>query len=177
LGNSGAGKSTLAGDFYRAGHPVISDDCLRIREEEHEILGVPSYGGLRLWGDSLETLFKEATETQPVAGYSSKRRITLMSSDIASSNNGTPILALIVLSPKNACMASEIHLEPLSRRDAFIDLHRQSFQLDPSDLERMTRHMKALGRIVPRLKVFQLSLPHDYSLLPLVRQKILEAVT
>ena len=53
---------------------------------------------------------------------------------------------------------------------------KQSFQLDVLDMKRMTRHIRALGRIVPRIPAYRLSMPHDYTLLPLVRQKILETV-
>ena len=85
-----------------------------------------------------------------------------------------PVLAVVVLSP--AVDSLEVKLEKLPHREAFIAMLKQTFQLNPTDLERMTRHAQALGRIVPRLRAFRLSMPHDYALLPLVRQKILEAV-
>ena len=85
-----------------------------------------------------------------------------------------PVLAVIVLSPVEEGL--EVKLEKLPHREAFIAMLKQTFQLNPTDLERMTRHAQALGRIVPRLRTFRLSMPHDYALLPLARQKILEAV-
>jgi hypothetical protein len=176
IGDSGTGKSTLAGDFHKAGQPVVADDCLWIVENGELVLAHPTYRGLRLWEDSLDFLFKEKTETQAVADYSSKRRVSFRNSPGDAAEGGAPILALIILSPCHPTARSAISLEPLSYREIFISLHKQSFQLNPTDLERMTRHMRALGRIVPRLKVFRLSLPHDYALLPLVRQKILDAV-
>jgi hypothetical protein len=83
---------------------------------------------------------------------------------------------VIVLSPPTEGSVLDISIEPLSRREAFIALMKQSFQLDVMDMDRMTRHMQALGRIIPHLHVYRLSMPHDYALLRLVREKILEAV-
>jgi hypothetical protein len=44
------------------------------------------------------------------------------------------------------------------------------------DIKRMTRHIRAVGRIVPRIPTYRLSMPHEYALLPLVRKKILETI-
>ena len=174
IGDSGAGKSTLAADFHRSGQPAVSDDCLWIKEGEDEIEAIPSYGGLRLWEDSLQFLFSAGEKTTGMAHYSSKKRVPLEENAMPGSEHGMPVLAVIVLSP--AVDSLEVNLEKLPHRETFIAMLKQTFQLDPTDLERMTRHAQALGRIVPKLKSFRLSMPHDYALLPLARQKILEAV-
>jgi hypothetical protein len=174
IGDSGAGKSTLAGNFHQAGQRAVSDDCLWIKEGEDQVVAVPTYGGLRLWEDSLRFLFSSDKKTTNMAHYSSKKRVQLEESAMPRSEHGVPVLAVIVLSPAEE--SREVKLEKLPHREAFIAMLKQTFQLDPTDLERMTRHVQALGRIVPRLKSFRLSMPHDYALLPLARQKILEAV-
>jgi hypothetical protein len=174
IGDSGAGKSTLAGNFHLAGQPAISDDCLWIKEGESRVEAVPTYGGLRLWEDSLQFLFSANAKTTDMAHYSSKKRVPLEEDAMPDSEHGMPVLAVIVLSP--AREGSEVELEKLSNREAFIAILKQTFQLDPTDIERMTRHAQRLGRIVPRLRAFRLTMPHDYDLLPLVRKKILEAV-
>jgi hypothetical protein len=176
IGDSGTGKSTLAGDFHQAGQPVVSDDCLWVKESKDQIAAVPSYGGLRLWEDSLQVLFSAEQNTYPMAHYTTKKRVPLNESDMLGFGKGIPILAVIMLSPPGQISASEVILDRLSHREAFIAMMKQTFQLNLMDLERMTRHMQALGRIVPRLPAFVLSMPRDYDLLPLVRQKILEKV-
>jgi hypothetical protein len=176
LGDSGAGKSTLAGDFHRAGQPAISDDCLWVKEDKDQIVALPSYGGLRLWEDSLGVLFAAEQETQSMAHYSIKKRVPLNENDLPGSGRDIPVLAVIVLSSPERILASEVILNRLSHRETFIAMMKQTFQLDLSDLERMSSHMQALGRIVLRLPAYRLSMPHDYDLLPTVRQKILEIV-
>lgn len=176
IGDSGSGKSTLAGDFHQAGNPALSDDCVWIKESEDQIRAVPSYGGLRLWEDSLNVLFDAEQDIHSMAHYSSKKRVRLNEHDLLRFGDDLPILAVIVLSPLSQISASEVILDRLSPRETFIAMLKQTFQLNLMDLERMTRHMQALGRIVPRLPSFRLSMPRDYDLLPLVRQKILEIV-
>jgi hypothetical protein len=111
-----------------------------------------------------------------MAHYSMKKRVSLNENGIRESCNDIPVLAVIVLFPSSQNSISEINLDRLSNREAFIAILKQTFQLNLSDLERMTRHVQALGRIVPQVPSFRLSMPHDYDLLPLVRQRILEAV-
>jgi energy-coupling factor transporter ATP-binding protein EcfA2 len=176
IGESGAGKSTLAGNFHQVGNPAISDDCLWVKETEGEIVAIPSYGGLRLWEDSLEVLFANEQDIDSMAHYSTKKRLTLSENHTVGSSNGMPVLAVIVLPAPVQSSPTEVILDRLSHREAFIALMKQSFHLNVMDPKRIERHVQALGRIAPRLASFRLSMPHDYELLPLVRQKIVEKV-
>lgn len=175
IGDSGAGKSTLAGNFHRAGNLAVSDDCLWVKEDEEQVVAVPGYGGLRLWGDSLDALFSGRGATGSVAHYSVKRRVYL-DDKLGIDSSSIPVLAVIMLSQPSQASSSAISLERLSHREAFIAILKQTFQLDLKDHKRMTRHARALGRMVPRLPSFRLSMPHDYNFLPQVRQTILDAV-
>lgn len=176
LGDSGTGKSTLAGNFHQAGNLVVSDDCLMLKEGKSGIKAIPTYGGLRLWEDSLEVLFPPEQKVDPVAHYSTKKRVILDEKDALKLQKGLPVLAMFVLSPRDPASGSEITLERLSNREAFIALMKQTFQLDVHDLKRMERHVRRVGRIVPKLPAYRLSMPHKYELLPLVRHKILQTV-
>ena len=176
LGDSGAGKSTLAGNFHQAGYPALSDDCLWIKESKDQVVAVPSYGGLRLRSDSLEALFTTEQTTYSMAHYSTKKRVPLNENYKQHIGNGIPVIAAIVLLPHDPMADSKVFLNRLSNREAFIAIMKQTFQLNLLDLERITDHMQALRNIILNLKAFRLSMPHEYNLLPLVRQKILEAV-
>lgn len=176
LGDSGVGKSTLAGNFHQLGNPIVSDDCLMLKEGKNGIKGIPTYGGVRLWNDSLEVLFPPEQGVDPVAHYSTKKRVALDEKDALKLRKGLPVLAMFVLFPRDPVLGSEITLERLSNREAFITLMKQTFQLDVHDLKRIERHMRRLGRIVSKLPAYRLSMPHKYELLPLVRKKILQTV-
>jgi hypothetical protein len=177
LGESGGGKSTIAGNFHQAGQQAVSDDCLWLREGENGIKAIPAYAGLRLWEDSLETLFPSEQKIDTVAHYSTKKRVILNQDDPTEYQKGIPVLAMFVLAQPDQASTSDVTLESLSNREAFIGLTRQCFQLDVMDIERSKRHMQALGRIVPRLSAYRLFIPHDYELLPIARDKIFEALS
>lgn len=176
IGDSGSGKSTLAGNFHQAGIPLLSDDCVWVKENDNRVVAVPTYGGLRLWEDSLEALFPPEQASDPVAHYSHKKRVHLIENTGFQGSEGFPVLGMFVLPTTGQDASGEVVLERLPHREAFIAMLKQTFQLDPNDLEQVRRHVRALGRVVPRIRTFRLSMPHDYGLLPVVRQKILEAI-
>lgn len=175
LGDSGSGKSTLAANFHQAGQRALSDDCIWMREHGRAVEVVPSYGGVRLWEDSLDVLFPSQA-TEPMAHYSAKKRISLETENSPASSIWLKVLALFVLAVPNPNAKPQINIQLLAKREAFIALVKQCFQLDVMDVKRVERQMDTIGRMIPFLPAFHLTIPHDYDLLPQVRQKILEAV-
>jgi hypothetical protein len=172
-GPSGAGKSTLAGYFHQSGYPAISDDCMLLEEEQDCVKAFPSYGGVRLWEDSQEFLFPEKQETHEMAHYSSKQRISLKNNENNKTKNNK-IAAIIFLSPH--AQNKEITLKPASLREGYMELLKQTYQLDVIDPQKIAQHAQALGRVIPKIPLFQLSMPHEYGLLPTAKQLILETV-
>jgi len=174
IGSSGAGKSTLAGNFHQAGHPALADDCVWLKEGRVQPKAVPSYGGLRLWEDSLKFLLDAKLHTFPMAHYSTKKRVLFNDFTPARFYKGFPILAVIVISPVGEDLVSDVSLDLLSKRDAYMELVKQTFLLDVNDLDKITRLFQSLGRMMPALRSFRLIMPRDYDLLPMVRKTILE---
>jgi hypothetical protein len=174
VGASGAGKSTLAGYFHQSGYPALSDDCMLLEEEGDHVKAIPSYGGVRLWEDSKEFLFPESQETSEMAHYSSKQRIPLAEDEGREYKNN--VLAIIFLSPLKNGEETAVGLKPVSMREGYMELLKQTYQLDVTDAQKVAEHAQALGRIMNKFSLFQLSMPHDYSLLPAARQLILDTV-
>lgn len=180
LGSTGEGKSTLAGYFHQSGAQAISDDCVRILDDQGTVKVIPSYGGLRLWQDARQFLFPAVQDTAPMAHYSSKQRLLLETEQPAALENlsqAYPILAVIVLSStRESTGATPVRLEAIPRRQAFIDAMQQTFLLDVTDRQRYTRLMQSLGEVVLKLRFFKLTLPHRFEALPQARQLILDAL-
>jgi hypothetical protein len=176
IGDSGTGKSTLAANFQQAGNPVLSDDCIWVKESKEQLTTVPSYKGLRLWNDSLEVLFGMNPDTYSMAHYSNKKRIYLEGDEHSKKDDDHSLRATIVLSPLKQGMSSEISLERLSQSETFISILRQTFQLNLWDQEGMRKHMLVLGKMVPMFNAFRLMMPHEYTLLPQIRKKVLAAL-
>ncbi len=180
IGSTGEGKSTLAGYFHQSGNQAISDDCVRILDDQGAVKVIPSYGGLRLWQDARQFLFPAVQDTAPMAHYSSKQRLLLdpeIPAALENSSQAYPILAVIVLSSSGESSdAAPVRLETIPRRQAFIDAMQQTFLLDVTDRQRYTRLMQSLGETVLKLRFFKLTLPHRFDALPQARQLILDAL-
>jgi hypothetical protein len=182
IGRTGEGKSTLAGYFHQAGNAAVSDDCVRILEDQGTVRAIPSYSGLRFWEDSRQILFPSLQGTLPTAHYSSKARVQVNHLKINplcdDSQNGYPVLAVIILSSKReGSEAREVQLAELPRRQAFIEMMKQTFQLDVTDHHRFQNLVLKMGSIIHGINTYQLTLPHEYNLLPLVRELIIGRLT
>jgi hypothetical protein len=181
LGSTGEGKSTLAGYFHRAGDEAISDDCVRILNDHDAMKAIPSYGGLRLWKDAHQFLFPGMQDSVPVAHYSSKQRIHLsQSADLTAANHESPaypVLAVVFLSSTNGNLNNQpVQLQEIPRRQAFIELMKHSFRLDPTDYYKLQDLMQKMAAVLSRVAVYQLTLPHRFDALPQARQLILDAL-
>jgi hypothetical protein len=176
IGETHSGKSTLAGSFHQAGYPAVSDDVLLLKDRPGDIRAIPSYGGLRLWQDSLLFLFAGSREERPMAHYSAKRRVKIEDPEAREYKTGIPVLAVIVLSAPHEGTPTKMDLSQLPPREAFMQLQRQSFALTAGSSKIIGRHMQTMARIVHRLPVLQLRMPRDYKMLSTVRSKILDYV-
>jgi hypothetical protein len=123
---------------------------------------------------SLEVLFGEEQNTCAMAHYSAKQAVSLNENSEQEFGSGIPSWLWSCYSRIHTHFAD--HAEPALQPGDVIAMLKQTFQLNVMDLGRMTRHMQALGRIVPGLPSFRLSMPRDYEALPLVRKKILETI-
>lgn len=177
VGSSGSGKSTLVGYFHQYGQPIVSDDAVWIKyNRDSQIVAIPSYTGLRLWEDSLQILYPSADKIQPMAHYSDKKRVQLGSNLTPKSRKSYPVVAVIVLTRSSNPSIREVCLEPLHRRDAFIEVLKETFQLNSFDLKERTLRLQALGQVISGVSAFRLTMTHEYEVLATARQKILRTI-
>ena len=174
IGMSGQGKSTLASAFHVIGHPILCDDCLVLKDDPDSILVQPAYPGLRLWDDSRGEFFGNRRSTLPVSHYNHKRRVSTHASSAVNSDflPLRRIYSLLRSEASGASMRPEI--EPLSIRDALVELLSYTFRLDLSDRSMILRQMYVLERVAREIPVRRLHLPDDLGLLPEVRELILQ---
>ena len=175
-GPAGVGKSTLAASFFRAGYPVLSDDCLVLQSDGEKIVATPAYPGLRLWEDTIEALGEDHNISLPVAHYTSKKR--LVPEYPHNFSTGPRPLARIyslVRSDENEGNAGPPNqlIERLSPRDGFMELIQTVFRLDINDRSMLLRQFCLLERVVAGVPVRRLYVPNAFSSLPAVREAII----
>jgi len=176
VGDSGSGKSTLTASFHAAGYSLLCDDGLVLTHGAGVTLALATYPSLRLWPESIASLYSGEPTVAPMAHYSSKRRIILK--DIAL--NGTvplPMVSFYVLAGEPAAEGAGISLRRLSPRAACMEIIGNSFQLDVTDRRRSAEVLANASRIAEHLPVFSVAYPRDFTRLPEVHEAILRQLS
>jgi energy-coupling factor transporter ATP-binding protein EcfA2 len=96
-GFSGSGKSTLAAAFACAGHTILTDDILPIREDKDIFWASPGYPHLRLYQEKLPWLEKQDEELPLLTQRWRKRFLDLNKSNYQFCNHPVPLAALYIL--------------------------------------------------------------------------------
>jgi len=168
LGESGAGKSTLCAECVRAGHPLLGDDGVVIRETAAGFEVIATYPGLRLLPDPLLRLFDVEAGGAPVAHYTSKRRLDRNHRELTLATGPRSLLALYVLEA-----GTEIGIEPVAAREAFMALLSGSFQLHLDDRDRSRGLFERIGALQAAVPVRRLTYPRDFAHLEAVREALM----
>ena len=167
-GPTSRGKSTLAASFAVDGHPVVTDDCLMLRWKNAEPCAVPSYPSLRLWKSTADRLFGVSARLAPVAEYTSKLRVGIGGSAIVFRRQPVRVGRIYVIDRR----AGPARIDPLSSREAYVELLKTTFHLDPLDPVAARREVAALAAIVRRVPVARLRVPLQLESLRDVRRAI-----
>ena len=172
LGDSGAGKSTLCAEFARAGHPLLGDDGILVRNTAASgFEALATYPGLRLLPDPLAHLFDDRARGAQVAHYTEKRRLDRESGGFTLAPGAEPLRALYLLA-----VGPALEIAPLPKREAFMALVAASFQLHLDDQERSRGLFERLGALLDAVPVRRLSYPRELGRLGVVREALLADV-
>ena len=168
-GPASRGKSTLAASFALDGYPVVTDDCLMLQWRQREPRAVPSYPSLRLWKDTADRLLGPIPGLTEVAEYTSKLRVGARVSAIGFRRRPVTVRRIYVLDRRRGAA----RIEPLSCRQAYIELLKVTFRLDPLDRVTAHREVAALAKLAQSVSVARLRLPSRLDSLGDVRRAVL----
>lgn len=171
LGETGQGKSTLASSFSKRGFPFLTDDCLLLEEKGGQLVGIPSYPGLRLWPKTVAALFAEKPPVSRVAHYTTKKRLGRLPFC------STPVSLrriYFLAHPEAGQGTTTIRIRPLSPRDAFVQLVKYAYLIDIGDRAVIQREFEHLSQVVRFPLYYRLAFKRDFTLLPKVQDAILE---
>lgn len=174
LGETGWGKSTLTAALTQAGCRLLTDDCLLLEERGGQYYCVPSYPSVRLWPDSVTSLFGDEDRSSPVAHYSDKRRLDADDVGFIHAKGAVPLWRVYSLaSPEEAAGAETTAISPVRGKAALMKLTESSFLLDPSDRLLLAQRFHAFGRLAASIRLRKLTIPRDYAALPVACAAIL----
>jgi len=173
LGLSGYGKSTLAASFSTSGHRFLTDDGLQLEKTDGTYLVKPSHPSIRLWEDSRQALIPGTTAAAPPVDYTPKSRL-LAGDTVAYCEVARPLRCMYFLGDGNA---DTVSIEPVSGRDAVIELVRHTFLLDVEEREMLRHHFGQLTELARVPMFFRLDYPRQYQILAQVREAVLRHST
>jgi len=176
LGASGRGKSTLAASFSTSGCRFLTDDGLQLEKGPNSHLIQPSHPSIRLWDDSRRAVMPETAQTAPPVDFTPKARF-LADNEVAHCDVARPLRCMYFLGeyPEGikATHTDAVSIEPVSGRDAMIELVRHSFLLDIEAREMLMHHFGQLTDLARMPMFFRLDYPRRYELLPMVREAVI----
>jgi hypothetical protein len=169
LGVSGRGKSTLAASFSTSGCRFLTDDGLQLEKGPDGYLIQPSHPSIRLWDDSRQALIPDTAQAAPPVDFTPKSRF-LADDEVAYCDVARPLRCVYFLGEGDT---DTVSIEPVSGRDAMIDLVRHSFLLDIEAREMLMHHFGQLTELAKNPMFFRLDYPRQYEMLPQVRNAVI----
>lgn len=157
LGRSGWGKSTLAGLMHHQGCMLLSDDCVLLRPQSGGVAAVPTYRSMRLWPESVESVFPSAEVPVDAAGR--KRRLPMSGGDDA--RLPRQVEGIYVLNDPDE-QRPTISIEPLSPAALCLALIKHAFRLDVADRAAATVFLGLCAEVARSVPGFALSYPRDF---------------
>jgi hypothetical protein len=172
LGNSGFGKSSLAACFLLAGHPLLTDDLLMLRECPEGFRAYPGPPRIKLFPDMARKHLGKGVTGPPMNLESEKRIITLEPHQRCLTP--VPLGAIYALaSPREVARKQRIRIDEMSSRQAFVALVANTFNYLIVGADRLHRQFHETARLAGAVPVKKLIYPRRHSSLPLVYEAIL----
>jgi hypothetical protein len=157
-GDAGAGKSTTAAAFARKGHPVVSDDIIRLVEREGIFYVQPAFPHVSLWPESVEFLFGSSQALTRFSTAWEKRDLPLGQRGTRFEAHALPVGAIYILGDRTSDPAP--YVAELSSQSALMGLVANSYGTRILDLEMRAREFEFLARLATAAPVRRL-IPHS----------------
>lgn len=170
LGTSGMGKSSLASCFVGAGHRLLTDDVLIIRERKGELLAYPGPPRLKLFPEIAEA-FLGAAAGEPMNQGTNKLILPLAARQAC--DKAIPLAAIYQLAEPEDVVSPDITIHEPPPRDAFLALIGNTFNRRLTSPERLQRQFHAATQLVAAGIVRTLTYPRILTTLPAVTTAVL----
>lgn len=172
IGDCGYGKSTLGAAFLQAGHRLLTDDLLVVREENHGFYAYPGPPRIKLFPEIAKSLIGDCVEGIPMNNLTPKLIIPLTRHRFH--HAAAPLRTIYVLtSPVSGSRCERVTVRRLSQRRAFVELLRNTFNAIIVETERLKGQFVLAARVASKIPIKLVSYPRTLSSLPSVRDAIL----
>lgn len=164
LGDSARGKSTLAAACLQAGAQLLSDDFLVLREERGRLMAYPGFPRIKLYERVSQHLMAPGKKGVPMNQDPCPKIVFPMENALASA---VPLKAFYALASPRAVMGlQEVWIQPLTEREAYLELTENAFNLNVQTRERLASQFQWATNLVKRIAVKRLAYPRLLTILP-----------
>ncbi len=172
VGDSGYGKSTLGAAFLRAGHPLLTDDLLVVKEEDRGFYAYPGPSRIKLFPEIAKSLLGDRVEGTPMNNLTPKLIIPLARH--RSHHAAAPLKAIYVLTqPGAGSRCKRVTIRRVSQRRAFLELLKNTFNRVIIEPVRLHHQFLLNTRVASKVPIKLLSYPRILASLPSVCEAIL----
>ncbi len=169
LGDCGYGKSSLGAAFLRAGHRLLTDDLLVVKEKKNRFLAQPGPPRLKLFPEVARTVLGDRVAGSPMNPRTPKLVLPLAPGEAAATP--APLRAFYLL-PAGGAARKRISLRRLRPRQAFLALVANTFNPVITERGRLARQFQTAARLAEALPVKALSYPRGLERLPAVVEAV-----
>lgn len=172
LGDSGYGKSSLAACFLQAGHRLLTDDLLVLREATGGFQAYPGPPRIKLFPQMARRFLGESVSGVPMNSDTRKLIVPLELNRVWP--HAAPLAAIYAITaPDETELEQGVRIESVPTREAFPLLMKNVFNYVILDFERQYRVFSLTARLASVAPVKRLLYPRSESALPLVREAII----
>ena len=165
IGDCGRGKSTLGASMLTRGWQLVTDDLVAVERRPAGWFVLPGIPRIKLFPAVARRLGLGLKTSAPMNRKTTKLVIPVTAAVLAA--NAVRLSALYILAPP-APQTTTITIEPLSPRDAFLEVIRGAFNLLILSRERLKRQFAFATRLAGTVPVRRLTYPRSLRSLPAV---------
>ena len=172
LGDNASGKSSLAACFLEAGHRLLTDDLLILQESSNRILAYPGPPRIKLFPAIASRFLGCAVKRVHMNADTDKLILPIEAHRSCASP--VPLKAIYSLAaPRDACRRQSVSIEPLSPREAFVELVKSTFNRRLVNPQRLERQFGVMAGLTDVISVKKLAYPRAIDRLQEVRRMVL----
>lgn len=165
IGHCGYGKSSLAAAFLQAGHALLTDDLLVVKEQTQGYLAYPGFPRLKLFPEIARAVLGDRISGARMNPYTPKLIIPLSREQYSA--QAAPLQAIYVLRPPEVRgRGRRITIRAMNPRRAFLALTANTFNTTVRTPERLRRQFGFAIKLAASIPFKSLSYPRDLDCLP-----------
>jgi hypothetical protein len=169
LGECGSGKSTLAASLVAAGHRILTDDLLLLRDVNGVLCGFPGPSRLKLFPEVAKVFLPDLAWSAPMNPLTDKLIVPLAHGQ----RESRPIPACRFFALDSSDLETQVAVTPVTPADSLIEILRATFNSRLVSPRRLRQQFLAAHRLATRIPVRRLAYPRRMDVLDQVHRAIL----